>query len=387
MHNLSTDDHTARLKNQRRSLLSLVARSRDPAAGLAWLEDGGAPLSASASNVGGVVHRTARLAAVTLLVAALAACSRDASPASPEEPETLASTSTDPTPTEIAEPESAVPPYLPAGDLPNPLRLEDIGARTVEAEPFADFAVAAGSGVWVSGVTPGAVRYDGASGAITARTRVSGEVGQALAATPSEVLVPVTNPAVLLRLDATTGEVRARVKLPADPLSEATTGVDGDTGYVLIDPLEPRIVVVEGDRIVDEIPTPEGAAAVRAGFGSLWVPTTNDTVERYSLRSGKWTTIAVGPQPRFLDVGFAAVWVMNQGDGSVTRIDARSRTTETLPSLARASAVATSRSAQARCGCARTLRWPGSTPAPAPSPTSSTCPRAVPVRPRPKTSW
>lgn len=37
MHDLSADDNTARLKNQRRSLLSLVARSRDPAADLAWL--------------------------------------------------------------------------------------------------------------------------------------------------------------------------------------------------------------------------------------------------------------------------------------------------------------------------------------------------------------
>jgi streptogramin lyase len=134
-----------------------------------------------------------------------------------------------------------------------------------------------------------------------------------------------------MRLDATTGEVRARVKLPASPVSEATVGVEGDTGYVLVDPAKPRVVVVAGERVADEIPAPTGAAAVRAGFGSLWVPTINNTVERYSLKTRKWTTIAVGPEPRFLDVGFAAVWVMNQGDGSITRIDARSGTTEALP--------------------------------------------------------
>lgn len=265
-----------------------------------------------------------------VLAAAVAACSGGDGSASPDEPR-AGSRSASPTPTPAA-PESAKPSYLPAGDLPSPLALEDLrGARTVTAGPFADFAVASGGGVWVSGVAPGVVRYDGATGEITARVKLSGEVGQALAAARGDVLVPVTAPALLLRLDGRTGKVRARVKLPANPLSEATVGVDGDTGYVLVDLTEPRILAVDGARIVDEIPAPEGATAVRAGYGSLWIPTENDTVERYALESGEWTTIPVGPQPRFLDVGFGAVWVMNQGDGSVTRIDARSDATERLP--------------------------------------------------------
>jgi len=32
-------------------------------------------------------------------------------------------------------------------------------------------------------------------------------------------------------------------------------------------------------------------------------------------------TIPVGPSPRFLAVGFDSVWVLNQGDGTVSRID------------------------------------------------------------------
>jgi len=276
-------------------------------------------------------YRTAWLLTVMLLIAALAGCSgEDASP-SPDA-QTSAPSSTEPTSTDVTGPGPAGPTYLPAGELPNPLRLKDVGARTVKAEPFADFAVAVSGGVWVSGVSPGAVRYDDAAGgSITARARISGEVVQALEATTSGVFVPVWDPALLLRLDAATGDVRARVKLPGRPISEATVGADGDTGYVLIDASKPRIAVIEGDRVVEEIPAPEGATAVRAGFGSLWIPTSNHTVERYSLESKEWTTIAVGPAPRFLDVGFAAVWVMNQGDGSVTRIDARSGRTEALP--------------------------------------------------------
>lgn len=277
-------------------------------------------------------RRAAALALVALLLtAALAACSDDAKPEPSASPETNEPTSPEPTPTESSAAPPPVPSPLAAGDLPDALSLKDVAARTVTAKPFADFAVAVGSGVWVSGVTPGAVRYDAASGAITARTRIPGEVGQALAATANEVLVPVSVPALLLRLDQATGAVLAKVKLPAGPVSESAVGVDGDTGYVLVDTDDPRIVVVEGDRVVDEIPAPDASNAVRAGFGSLWVPTGYHTVERYSLETEMWETIPVGLEPRFLDVGFSAVWVMNQGDGSVTRIDARSGAAETIP--------------------------------------------------------
>ena len=257
-----------------------------------------------------MVGRARALAATAFLTAALVACGEDAEPQS------------DPSPSRTATGESstAEATYLPAGDLPKPLSLEDVRAKTVEAQPVADFAVAAGDGVWVSGVDPGAVRYD-AQGRVTARTPVPGEVVQALAAAEGVVLVPSLNPNLLLRIDAATGAVRDRVRLPASPLGEAAVGAEGGRAYVLVDPLEPTILAVEGSDVVDRVKAPDGAVAVRAGFGSLWVPTAEDSVERYSLDDGTWTSIPAGPEPRFLDVGAGAVWVMNQGDGSVTRID------------------------------------------------------------------
>ena len=184
--------------------------------------------------------------------------------------------------------------------------------------------------MWVSGVAPGVVRYD-ADGRITARARVAGDVAQALDNMPRTVLVPSLNPSHLLRVDATTGAVLGKVPLPASPLVESSVGAAAGRAYVLVEPSEPRIVVIEGDEIVEELPAPEGAVAVRAGYGSLWVPTTDHTLERYDLASDAWTTIPVGPRPRFLDVGFDAVWVMNQGDGSVSRVDARSGAVEQIP--------------------------------------------------------
>lgn len=225
------------------------------------------------------------------------------------------------------------PSFLPAGDLPPALTLKDVGARTVTALPFADFAVAAGDGVWVSGVDPGVVRY-AAGGGVTARARITGEVTQALAAEGADVLVPSRYPNVLFRLDAATGAVRARVRLPASPVLEGAVGLARGKGYVLIDPPNvgdgPTIVVVDGTRIVDRVSAPDGALAVRAGYGALWVPTSEHTVERRPTGGGEWTSIKVGQSPRFLDVGFDAVWVMNQGDGSVTRIDAETNETEAI---------------------------------------------------------
>lgn len=230
----------------------------------------------------------------------------------------------EPSPAATSAPPSAEASYLPAGDLPDPLSLKQVHGRTIRAEPFADFAVASGTGVWVSGVAPGAVRYDGVSGAVTARSRVPGAVTQALEESAGEVLVPSTRPNVLLRIDATTGAVRARVRLPGSPLVEGIMGADGDTAYVLVDPLEPTIVVIEGEAVADTIAAPDQALGVRAAFGALWVPTGRNTVERYDLDTEEWTSIASGPRPRFFDTGFGALWVMNQGDGSVTRIDGHS---------------------------------------------------------------
>ena len=270
-------------------------------------------------------HRLSVLATAAALTAALAACSEDQAPSTDRAATGQSSSSEPPTPED-----AVVAEYLPAGDLPDPLSLDDVGGRTITAEPSADFAVGADSGVWVSGVDPGVVRYDGASGSITARTRISGEVPQALEATRTEVLVPSLYPPELYRIDVTTGKVLARVELPASPLIESVIGAVGDTAYVMVEPSEPRILVIRGDRVVEELAAPEEAVGVRGGFGYLWVPTGRDTIERYSLADGTWSSSPTGPNPRFFDLGFGAAWVMNQGDGSVTRVDASTGESETI---------------------------------------------------------
>jgi hypothetical protein len=40
------------------------------------------------------------------------------------------------------------------------------------------------------------------------------------------------------------------------------------------------------------------------------------------------TSIGVGPNPRFLTAGAGSIWTLNQGDGSITRVSAKTRTVE-----------------------------------------------------------
>ena len=49
-----------------------------------------------------------------------------------------------------------------------------------------------------------------------------------------------------------------------------------------------------------------------------------------ALQGTKLTTMATGPNPRFLTAGNRAVWTLNQGDGSLTRIDSQTLDTQTI---------------------------------------------------------
>jgi streptogramin lyase len=89
-----------------------------------------------------------------------------------------------------------------------------------------------------------------------------------------------------------------------------------DHELVRVDPITNR-----ADR--DVWPLPDGAAAARAGLGSIWVTVTpTDSLLRISPADPKTSlAIKVGDGPRFLAIGEDAVWVMNQGAGSVSRVD------------------------------------------------------------------
>jgi hypothetical protein len=67
---------------------------------------------------------------------------------------------------------------------------------------------------------------------------------------------------------------------------------------------------------------PAGSAAVRSGFGWLWVtvPGENLLLRIDPDRPSRRTEITVGRGPRFLAVGEGAVWTLDAGSGTVTKV-------------------------------------------------------------------
>ena len=212
--------------------------------------------------------------------------------------------------------------------------------------------VAADSLVWVSGVAPGVVAYDAASGEIVERVAFDGDVVQAMANDGWTVYAAGVGPEVLLGIDATTGkEIVRAAPLGAAPLQESAVAAHDGTAWVLVDPDAPRFVVVKAEVVTGALPAPEGALAARFGFGSLWVTLAGSKLARVDPRSGEvLMTYPVGAGARFLAVGADAVWTLDASDGTVSRVDPGRERCLRCSSRTSPSPAATSRPTSARSG-------------------------------------
>jgi virginiamycin B lyase len=82
------------------------------------------------------------------------------------------------------------------------------------------------------------------------------------------------------------------------------------------------------NRAVAEIQVPSGSSVVVLGEdAAIWVVSTEHSlVVRVDPRTNLVTDVVkVGPNPRFTTVGEGAIWTLNQGDGSVSRVDVKTR--------------------------------------------------------------
>jgi virginiamycin B lyase len=202
----------------------------------------------------------------------------------------------------------------------------------IPGEPFPDFALALDGVVWISGVAPGIVGYDGATGEQRAAVETSDVMlamdagfGALWAVEASDGQYPDT----VLRIDPAAGAVTARIPAPEPGvLPESSLAVTEDAVWALTgqyeDPEDRSLAAIDpaAGTVRDVFPAPPGAAAVRGGFGSLWISVVDGSVVRVDPADGSTqATVDTGRGSRFLTVTDDAVWVLDNLDGTVSRID------------------------------------------------------------------
>jgi virginiamycin B lyase len=216
-----------------------------------------------------------------------------------------------------------------AAPLPASEDITTLSALTLEAQPFPDFALAIDATVWISGVEPGIVGYDAVTGDVRASVETD-DVPLAMEQGFGALWVGEGSGAeigTVVRVDPGAGTVQARVPIPSPGLRpESSLAVTDDAVWALVDgDVDGRLLVAVDpatNTVRETFPAPPAAEALRGGFGSLWVATSRQSVVRVDPADGSTqATVDTGFGSRFMTVGEDAVWVMNQDDGTVSRID------------------------------------------------------------------
>jgi virginiamycin B lyase len=202
-----------------------------------------------------------------------------------------------------------------------------------------DWQVTGDGAVWVANRTLSLVqRIDPATNAVTGVHDAIAHPCAGMAAEFGSIWVPSCDDGEIDRIDPRTLRVAARIKAaPAD--SEGQIAADSHGVWVVsLAPAGHTTYLKEIDprhnRVAGRVRVPQGAVAVTAGFGALWVtvPAQGIVVRVDPVKRTVVKKIKVRLGARFLAAGEGGVWVLNQSDGSVSRISpATNRVVATIP--------------------------------------------------------
>lgn len=203
---------------------------------------------------------------------------------------------------------------------------------TFELGDDPDWMAVGEDAVWISVSRQHAVyRIDAATNKIAAKVALPGAPDSGLAIGFGSVWVPLPGegktPGALARVDVATNKVVATIPVsPADAEGGITTSgdsvwlaIDGGRTLARIDPAT--------NTIRQKIALPAGSFNPLYTDGVVWVSgfAANVLTAIDAVSGEVLATIPVGPGPRFLTSGAGSVWTLNQGDGSVTRVDMKTR--------------------------------------------------------------
>ena len=229
--------------------------------------------------------------------------------------------------------QEARPPRPPRPGVTTPGVRREISAIKPDAvfpvEGVPDWQVATIDALWVSNGPKNTIhRLDPKTNTVVATVPVGQRPCSGLAAGFGSVWVPNCGDKSISRVDMKTNTVVATIPVgPANSEGGLTAG--SDSVWVLSDAKGVLTRIDPGtNKIVSEIIVPAGSfAAVMGEDGALWISGTDSSVlARVDPKSNVVTDrIAVGPRPRFLTSGGGSIWTLNQGDGTISRVDVKTK--------------------------------------------------------------
>src|ERR1700730_3936538 len=202
-------------------------------------------------------------------------------------------------------------------------------SATIKIGGTADWVLVTDNAIWVASTKPYAVlRIDPATNKIVATVKLSGEACSGLAFGFGSIWVPICGEKPeLVRIDGAKNTVSSTLPIaPAAPEGGIATSEDSvwmvtDKNGTLnrIDP--------STNGVRQRISIPHGSYNPVFSNGIVWITGVESSVlTAVDADSGKvLESVAVGLKPRFLAAGGGSIWTLNQGDGTVSRVNERNR--------------------------------------------------------------
>jgi streptogramin lyase len=221
---------------------------------------------------------------------------------------------------------AALPPSRAIGEL--------TPTATIHLAKTADWVAISDDAVWVGSTGPNAVhRIDPKTNRLVATVPLPGEPCAGLATGFGSLWVPLcaATPS-LAKVDLSANRMTAVFAVgPAAAEGGVTTGagsvwliVDKSGALARIDPAT--------GSIRQTISVPAGSYNPHFDDGRIWV-TRAEGAELTSIDAATGValgSVRTGPNPRFLTAAAGAIWTLNQGDGTLTRVDAQTRQSNTI---------------------------------------------------------
>jgi virginiamycin B lyase len=205
---------------------------------------------------------------------------------------------------------------------------------TLKLGETADWVAVTADAVWVASTGPFAVnRIDPKTNTRVAMVQLPGEACAGLAVGAGSLWVPLcTAKPSLAKIDLESNTL-ASVYPVGPPAEEGGIAFGAGSIWLIVDKLGSlaRINPADG-AVLGTFQVPAGSYNPAFLDGTVWVTHADGSdVTGIDAASGKRiATVGTGPNPRFLSVGGGAVWTLNQGDGTLTRVDSRTRRAATI---------------------------------------------------------